>query len=71
MDLSSRKQGRPAWKREAGYHRRRLAETAVFRFKQLIGVRLWARSGNNQAAEVYAGIAVINRMNTLAMPVRG
>jgi hypothetical protein len=65
-----RKQGRPAWKREAGYHRRRLAETAVFRFKQLIGARLWARSGNNQAAEVYAGIAVINRMNTLAMPAR-
>lgn len=65
-----RKQGRPAWKREAGYHRRSLAETAVFRFKQLIGAHLWARSGNNQAAEVYAGIAVINRMNTLGMPAR-
>jgi hypothetical protein len=66
-----RRDGRPAWKRESGYHRRSLAETAVYRFKQLIGERLWARTGDNQAAEVYAAIAVINRMNTLAMPVRG
>jgi hypothetical protein len=43
----------------------------VYRFKQLIGGCLWARAGDNQAAEVYSGIVAINRMNTLGMPVRG
>jgi len=65
-----RTQGRKAWKQEVGYHRRSLAETAVYRFKQLIGPRLRARNKANQAAEVYAAIAAINYMNTLGMPVR-
>lgn len=65
-----RKQGRQTWKIDSGYHRRSLAETGVYRFKRLIGPCLSARLPDNQAAEVYSGIAVINRMNTLGMPVR-
>src|SRR5262249_17252447 len=34
-----RRVGRRRWKREAGYHKRSLAETAVFRFKGLFGGR--------------------------------
>jgi hypothetical protein len=65
-----RTQGRKTWKQEVGYHRRSLAETAVYRFKQLIGPRLRARNKANQAAEVYAAIAAINYINTLGLPVR-
>lgn len=65
-----RKSGRKAWKEEVGYHRRSLAETAVYRFKQLIGACLSARRPDNQGTEAYVGIAVINRMNTLGMPQR-
>lgn len=63
-----RKDGWAAWKLQAGYHRRSLAETAVYRFKQLIGSRLSFRRPDNQATEAYVGIAVLNRMNTLGMP---
>lgn len=65
-----RKKGRGAWKRDVGYHRRSLAETAVYRFKQLIGSALSARVPDNQGTEAYMGIAVIQRMNTLGMPIR-
>ena len=36
--------GRKAWKQETGYHRRSLAETAMFRYKTLIGPGLKART---------------------------
>jgi len=65
-----RKEGRKAWKTQVGYHRRSLAETAVYRFKQLIGGGLSARFPANQGTEAYVGVAVINRMNTLGMPQR-
>jgi len=65
-----RKEGRKAWKITVGYHRRSLAETAVYRFKQLIGGTLSARVPANQGTESYVGVAVINRMNTLGMPKR-
>ena len=38
-----RKGGRAQWKRESGYHRRSLAETAIFRLKTLFGAMLRAR----------------------------
>lgn len=65
-----RQNGRQTWKIEVGYYLRSLAETGVFRFKQLIGSSLSARLPENQAVEAYVGIAVINRMNSLGMPVR-
>lgn len=65
-----RKEGRKAWKITVGYHRRSLAETAVYRFKQLIGGTLSTRIPANQGTEAYVGVAVINRMNTLGMPQR-
>jgi len=61
---------RAAWKIRAGYHFRSLAETAIYRFKRLIGPSLSARNPDNQGTEAYVGIAAINRMNTLGMPQR-
>ena len=61
---------RREWQRAVGYHRRSLAETAVYRYKQLIGPALRARDFATQQVEAHAAIAVLNRLNTLGMPVR-
>jgi hypothetical protein len=66
-----RAEGRKAWKVSVGYHRRSLSETAMFRYKQLISPAFSFRRFASQVAEAYAGLAVLNRMNTLGMPVRG
>lgn len=63
--------GRRQWKRETGYHRRSLAETAVFRFKTLFGDRVRARSFKAQATEVFIKAAALNRMTSLGMPRYG
>ena len=63
-----RKGGRAAWKRECGYHRRSLAETAMFRLKTLFGERLGARAFAAQAVELFVRCAALNRMTHLGMP---
>lgn len=60
--------GRAAWKRESGYHRRSLAECAMFRFKTLFGERVRARSFAGQAAEALIRCMALNRMTRLGMP---
>jgi hypothetical protein len=62
--------GRKSWKRSSGYHRRSLAETALYRYKQLINPKLASRDFDRQAVEAGAGVAVINKMNSLGMPIR-
>jgi transposase len=62
-------QGRRGWQRATGYGRRSLAETAMFRYKTLIGGRLRARSLPGQKAEARTGCAVLNRMTQLGRPV--
>ena len=42
-----RHMGRKVWKRHSGYHRRSLAETAVFRFETIFGERLQTRTIEN------------------------
>ncbi|KAF1018175.1 MAG: IS5 family transposase ISBam3 [Burkholderia gladioli] len=44
--------GRREWKQDSGYHRRSLAENAIYRFKTLTGNCLWARHIASQATEV-------------------
>lgn len=61
--------GRRGWQRATGYGRRSLVETAMFRYKTLIGRRLRARSLPGQKAETRMSWAVINRMTHLGMPV--
>jgi hypothetical protein len=62
--------GRKGWKRCAGDHRRSWSETAMYRYKQLIGPTLRARCFDTQQVEVHAALAVLNCLNTLGMPVR-
>jgi len=60
---------RPEWKIEIGYHRRSLAETAMFRLKTILGNRLSTRKFENQKVEAAIWCNVINRMTQLGMPI--
>jgi Transposase DDE domain len=59
--------GRRLWKRWSGYHRRSLAETAVWRLKRL-GERLAAHDPARQVAEVRVRCAILNTYNRRGMP---
>lgn len=63
-----RQVGRPMWKQESGYHRRSLAETAVFRFKFIFGNTLSTRALERQLTEARVKAAALNRMTRLGMP---
>lgn len=63
-----RRVGRQRWKQETGYHRRSLAETAVFRFKTIFGNTLSARTLPRQITEARIKGAALNRMTQLGMP---
>ncbi|KTA93939.1 transposase [Aeromonas salmonicida subsp. smithia] len=65
-----RKEGLAHWKKISGYHRRSLAETAMFRFKQLMVGQITLRKYNGQVGEVMAYVSAINKLNTLGLPVR-
>jgi hypothetical protein len=56
------------WQRRSGYNRRSLVETAMYRYKTIVGRRLHARTLPNQRTEVKIGCNVLNRMTTLGMP---
>jgi Transposase DDE domain len=64
-----RERGRLGWQRAVGYGRRSLGETAMFRYKALIGPSLRARSLPAQKTEARVGCTVLNRMTGLGMPV--
>ena len=64
-----RERGRLGWQRAVGYGRRSLGETAMYRYKALIGSSLRARSQPAQKTEARVGCAVLNRMTGLGMPV--
>ena len=60
--------GRDAWKAEVGYHRRSLAETAMLRYKTLIGPSLRSRTFDRQKVEAAVAVRCINRFTALGMP---
>jgi hypothetical protein len=61
--------GRINWQRGSGYGRRSLVETAMYRYKTIIGRRLRARTLPNQQTEAKVGCNVLNRMTRLGMPI--
>jgi hypothetical protein len=60
--------GRMTWQAATGYGKRSLVETAISRYKSIIGHRLRARSFGAQQTEVAIGCAVLNRMLACARP---
>jgi hypothetical protein len=63
------KHGQRGWQRRSGYGRQSLAETAMFRYKTIIGRRLLAWTLSNQQTEAKIACNVLNRMAGLGMPV--
>ena len=64
---SSRRFGRPIWKRWSGYHQRSLVETKMHCFK-LLGERIMARDFDRQVAEMQIRAAILNRFTALGTP---
>ena len=62
------KGARKAWKEEIGYHQRSLAETAMYRFKTIVGRILRSRSFENQVIEAQIMVMILNKMTALGMP---
>ena len=60
--------GRMRWQVATGYGKRSLVETAIGRYKSIIGRRLRARSFNAQQMEVAIGCDILNRMLACARP---
>jgi hypothetical protein len=60
--------GRMAWQRRSGCSRQSLIETAMFRYKTIIGRTLQAQTLSEQKTEAKIGCNVLNRMAGLGMP---
>ncbi len=61
--------GRMAWQKATGYGRRSLVETAIGRYKHIIGPKLRAQSSDGQEGEVAIAIQILNRMIRIARPI--
>jgi DDE family transposase len=61
--------GRRGWERAVGYGRRSLVETAMFRYKTLIGPTLRARTLPAQKTEARVACSAMNRMTQLGRPL--
>jgi hypothetical protein len=64
-----RDKGRMGWQKAVDYGRRSLGETAMSRYKTVVGRGLHARSLPAQKTEARVGCAVLNRMTRLGRPV--
>ncbi len=56
------------WKWTTEYHRRPIAETAMYRVKQLLGCSLPLRTYDAQVAEAMAMVRALNKMTKAGMP---
>ncbi|HBX7208582.1 TPA: transposase, partial [Klebsiella pneumoniae] len=56
------------WKWTTDYNRRSIAETAMYRVKQLFGGSLTLRDYDGQVAEAMAMVRALNRMTKAGMP---
>jgi hypothetical protein len=61
--------GRMAWQKATGYGRRSLVETAIGRYKNIIGSRLRASAFAAQQGEIAIAVEALNRMTRVAKPI--
>jgi len=64
-----RDKGRMAWQKAVGYRRRSLGETAMFRYKAIVGRCLRARTLSVQRTEAKIACSVLNQMTRPGIPV--
>src|SRR4051794_37033580 len=61
-------QGRMGWQKASGYTKRARAETAISRYKRVIGDELRSHTEERQATEMDVAVHVLNRMLELGRP---
>lgn len=66
--LTGKDIGLAEWKKQMGYHRRSMAETAMYRLKMTFGERLKSRHFTNQKVEVRIKAKCLNQFSTLTGP---
>lgn len=59
---------RKGWKIKSGYHRRSKSENAFFRWKTILGEKMYAREFENQKTEAAVKTAVLNKFIQIAAP---
>src|SRR3954463_14584560 len=62
------KRGRRGWQTASGYTKRARAETAISRFKRVIGDELRSHTDERRATEMDVAVHVLNRMLDLGRP---
>jgi hypothetical protein len=60
--------GRRGWQKRSGYTRRALVESAISRFKRVIGDGLRSRTDRRRATEIAIAVQALNRMLELGRP---
>ena len=68
IDEGGLEANRKGWKMEAGYHRRSISENVFFRWKTILGEKMYARKTENQQTEAAVKSAVLNRFIQIASP---
>jgi hypothetical protein len=58
-----------SWQKVSGYNRRARVETAIGRYKQVIGDGLHAHTDHRRATEVAVAVHVLNRMQDFGRPI--
>ena len=61
--------GRIGWQQKSGYNQRSRVETAIGRYKQVIGDALRVRTDERRRIEVAVAVRVLNRMLALGRPL--
>lgn len=63
-----KRMGRKRWKKRNHYHRRSLAETAMYRFKTTFGGSLYSRKLKYQKTEANIKASILNKLRKIAAP---
>jgi hypothetical protein len=61
--------GRIGWQKMSGYNKRSRVETAIGRYKQVIGDGLRFRKDERRTTEVAVAVRALNRMLELGRPI--
>lgn len=68
IDEGGQEANRKVWKLQSGYHRRSKSENAFFRWKTILGEKMYARVFENQRTEAAVKAAVLNKFIQTAAP---
>ena len=66
--LFAEQYGKYRWQDYSDYNLRALAETAMFRYKTIIGDKLYSRKFASQKVETKIACVVLNKLTALGMP---